>query len=97
MSTKSIGISPYSLLDPFRQSSLYHEYILIGPGIKQYPQTGEHKDAEDLDIFEEAIEEEEEIQLVLYDEDALHAWHNDPNIVQQNLGKAYLWAMIKYL
>ncbi|ODM94859.1 Cation channel sperm-associated protein subunit beta [Orchesella cincta] len=87
LTTLSVSTSPYLLVDSVRQSALFHEYVLVGPGYRK----GDPKL-----VYEGSAlaHEEEEILLLLYEEDDITSWKFEPDIVQQNLGKELLWSMM---
>ncbi|CAL8116875.1 unnamed protein product [Orchesella dallaii] len=87
VTTFSVSTSPYLLVDEIRQSGLYHEYLLIGPGYRKL----KSKLVFDKSLLSMA---EEEIILLLYEGDDIVSWKFEPDLVQQNLGKELLWAMM---
>lgn len=93
MTTKSIRFSPYVVTDPFRQSSLYHEYLLVGPGVASADPKLTDPDSVGHNIL--SSDYEEEIHLLLYDLEAIQFSSKFANLIHQNLGKEYMFALIK--
>lgn len=90
VTTRSAGIDKYALVDPFRQSGVYHEYLMLGSGYEDsVSATGVHQPEDD----EYAHITKEDIQLVLFDQNDVHVGDTDPNLVVHNLKKEYFWAM----